>query len=118
MYCETILLIRRRKSTRSRKEECFSPVAVVTCQDEDSNKYFEGVTWSADDCTQCTCNGGNINCSRELSLLTSPQQETVRDDCNQKECNVARYVQKNHGVCKGELVSRGVFLGNAVRIYQ
>ncbi|XP_015780085.1 PREDICTED: uncharacterized protein LOC107357960 [Acropora digitifera] len=80
----------------------------VTCQDEDGNQYFEGATWSVGSCMQCACISGIIRCSREVSLvkfleltpLENQRSLTVfTERCNQPECNVAKYMEKNTGVC-------------------
>ncbi|KAJ7376737.1 hypothetical protein OS493_032792 [Desmophyllum pertusum] len=55
--------------------DCLKDVSIqnctseVTCQDEESNQYFEGATWSVGDCLQCSCYNGSINCTRELYVL-------------------------------------------------
>ncbi|XP_015753284.1 PREDICTED: kielin/chordin-like protein [Acropora digitifera] len=80
----------------------------VTCQDEDDNQYFEGTTWSVGSCMQCTCISGIIRCSREVSLVKFLELTPLEDQpsftvftewCNQPECNVAKYMEKNAGVC-------------------
>ena len=74
---------------------------------------------------QCACVSGIIQCSREVSLinykfleLTQLEHQPIRavaftDSCNQPECNVANYVEKNAGVCHGKLpvafVADGIF---------
>ena len=83
----------------------------ITCQDEDSNQYFEGATWSIGKCIECRCVQGNIHCSRKL-VLTSFQlfTQTIQkasetaftEDCNQMECNVATYMKENNGICRGK----------------
>ena len=76
----------------------------ITCQDEDSNQYFEGATWPVGKCIECRCVQSNIHCSRELvvtSLLLTIQN-TFAENCSQAECNVATYLKKNSGVCHGK----------------
>lgn len=83
----------------------------ITCQDEDSNQYFEGATWSVGKCIECSCVQGKIHCSRKLvftSFLIFTQkikkasENTFTEDCNQTECNVAIYMTRNNGVCHGK----------------
>jgi len=73
---------------------------VVTCEDENSHKYFEGATWSVGSCIQCTCQNGKIYCTRAIRIITS-KQENITESCNQTICNVANYVEVHLGVCKG-----------------
>ena len=47
----------------------------VTCQDEDGNQYFEGATWSVGSCMHCACISSIMQCSREVSLVTSLENE-------------------------------------------
>ncbi|XP_015780086.1 PREDICTED: kielin/chordin-like protein [Acropora digitifera] len=83
-------------------QNCFSE---VTCQDEDGNQYFEGATWSVGSCMQCACVSGIIQCSRVVSLVSFLKLNqpigavTFTESCNQSECNVAKYMEKNAGVC-------------------
>ena len=61
---------------------------------------------------QCACTSGIIQCSRKVSLvkfleLTPPEDPpigavTFTESCNQPECNVAKYMEKNAGVCHGK----------------
>lgn len=60
---------------------------------------------------QCACISGIIRCSREVSLvkfleltpLENQRSLTVFTEwCNQPECNVAKYMEKNTGVCHGK----------------
>ena len=88
------------------------PFYEVTCQDEDGNQYFEGATWSIGSCMQCECTSGIIHCSRKVSLVKflelAPLENplihavTFTELCNQSECNVAKYMEKNAGVCYGK----------------
>jgi len=87
----------------------FSPE--ITCQDEDSNQYFEGATWSVGKCMECKCVQGKIQCSRKLVLasfllftqtIQNASEITFTEDCNQMECNVATYMKRNNGVCHGK----------------
>ncbi|XP_044169377.1 uncharacterized protein LOC122953512 [Acropora millepora] len=77
----------------------------VTCQDEDGKQYFEGATWSVGSCMLCACLSGIIQCSREVWLVTFLELTqpigavTFTESCNQPECNVAKYMEKNAGVC-------------------
>ncbi|XP_068742842.1 uncharacterized protein [Montipora capricornis] len=82
----------------------------LTCQDEDGLQYFEGASWSVGACMQCSCKSGLIQCSRKIVLekfleLIPLQnrridaQVTFTERCNQSECNVARYTEKNADVC-------------------
>ena len=58
---------------------------------------------------QCACTSGIIQCSRKVSLvkfleLTPLKNQpigavTFTESCNQSECNVAKYMEKNAGVC-------------------
>ena len=95
----------------------------VTCQDEDGKQYFEGATWSVGSCMLCACLSGIIQCSREVWLVTflelTPLKNqpigavTFTESCNQSECNVAKYMEKNAGVCHGKFpvafVADGIF---------
>ena len=79
----------------------------VTCQDEDGNQYFEEATWSVGSCMHCACISGIMQCSREVSLVTFLENQpigavTFTQRCNQPECNVAKYMEKNAGVCHGK----------------
>ena len=80
----------------------------VTCQDEDGKQYFEGATWSVGSCMLCACLSGIIQCSREVWLVTFLELTqpigavTFTESCNQPECNVAKYMEKNAGVCHGK----------------
>ncbi|XP_068742843.1 uncharacterized protein [Montipora capricornis] len=85
-------------------------VSELTCQDEDGLQYFEGASWSVGACMQCSCKRGSIHCSRKIVLekfleLIPLQnrrigaQVTFTERCNQSECNVARYTEKNADVC-------------------
>ncbi|XP_068742841.1 uncharacterized protein [Montipora capricornis] len=85
-------------------------VSELTCQDEDGLQYFEGASWSVGACMQCSCKSGLIQCSRKIVLekfleLIPLQnrridaQVTFTERCNQSECNVARYTEKNADVC-------------------
>ncbi|CAH3158048.1 unnamed protein product [Pocillopora meandrina] len=78
----------------------------VTCRDEDFNHYFEGSTWRVGDCMQCACNQGKIHCSRKLRLAPFSKfgyEDVLKyietDNCNQTECNVAKFMKKKHRVC-------------------
>ena len=61
---------------------------------------------------QCACISGIIQCSRKVSLvqfleLTPPENQpigavTFTESCNHPECNVAKYMEKNAGVCHGK----------------
>ena len=60
---------------------------------------------------QCACKSGIIRCSREVSLvkfleltpLGNQRSLTVfTERCNQPECNVAKYMDKNADVCHGK----------------
>ena len=84
----------------------------VTCRDEDSIQYFEGATWSVGSCIQCSCTQGKIRCKRELLLVSFLQlggqkpavilnEPNFSENCDQFECNVANFMKKNNGVCKG-----------------
>ena len=84
----------------------------VTCRDEDSIQYFEGATWSVGSCIRCSCSQGKIGCSRGLLLVSFLQLEGQKpavlmnepifiENCDQFECNVANFMKKNNGVCKG-----------------
>ena len=84
----------------------------VTCRDEDSIRYFEGATWSVGSCIQCSCTQGKIRCKRELLLVSFLQlggqkpavilnEPNFSENCDQFECNVANFMKKNNGVCKG-----------------
>ena len=83
----------------------------VTCQDEDSNQYFEGATWSVGECMKCSCLVGTIRCSRKVVYVTflnlTPKNGLASDlnfdeDCSQPKCNVAEYMRTNKGICNGE----------------
>ncbi|XP_020603383.1 uncharacterized protein LOC110042360 [Orbicella faveolata] len=52
-----------------------------TCQDEDSNQYFEGATWSVGKCIECRCVQCKIQCSRKLRRLvkTRTRINTLRE---------------------------------------
>ncbi|XP_068742855.1 low-density lipoprotein receptor-related protein 4-like isoform X2 [Montipora capricornis] len=81
----------------------------LTCQDEDGLQYFEGASWSAGACMQCSCKRGSIHCSRKIVLekflelipLQNRRKsgKSFTERCNQPECNVARYTEKNADVC-------------------
>ena len=72
---------------------------------------------------QCACTSGIIQCSRKVSLvkfleLTPLENQligavTFTESCNQSECNVAKYMEKNAGVCHGKFpvafVADGIF---------
>ena len=82
----------------------------ITCQDEDSNQYFEGATWSVGKCIDCRCVQGTIYCSRKVVLasfllftqkLQVANEVTFTEYCNQTECNVATYIKRNKGICHG-----------------
>ena len=83
----------------------------VTCRDEDSIQYFEGATWSVGSCIQCSCTQGKIRCTRELLLVSflqlGGQKPKFSDNCDQFKCNVANFMKKNDGVCKGQFVTLG-----------
>ncbi|XP_022807821.1 cysteine-rich motor neuron 1 protein-like [Stylophora pistillata] len=72
----------------------------VSCQDEKSNQYFEGVTWSVGNCIQCSCRAGKIHCKREISVINSLEEESLTEYCIQNECDVFRFLAKNRGKCK------------------
>jgi len=83
----------------------------ITCQDEDSNQYFEGATWSTGKCIECRCVQGKIQCSRKLILTSfllftqttqNAGETSFTEDCNQLECNVATYMKINNGICRGK----------------
>ncbi|XP_068742853.1 low-density lipoprotein receptor-related protein 4-like isoform X1 [Montipora capricornis] len=84
-------------------------VSELTCQDEDGLQYFEGASWSAGACMQCSCKRGSIHCSRKIVLekflelipLQNRRKsgKSFTERCNQPECNVARYTEKNADVC-------------------
>ena len=72
---------------------------------------------------QCACTSGIIQCSRKVSLvkfleLTPLKNQpigavTFTESCNQSECNVAKYMEKNAGVCHSKFpvafVADGIF---------
>lgn len=72
---------------------------------------------------QCACTNGIIQCSRKVSLvkfleLTPLENQligavTFTESCNQSECNVAKYMEKNAEVCHGKFpvafVADGIF---------
>ena len=72
---------------------------------------------------QCACTSGIIQCSRKVSLvkfleLTPLENQPIRavtftESCNQWVCNVAKYMEKNAGVCHGKFpvafVADGIF---------
>lgn len=88
----------------------FSPEKA--CQDEASNWYFEGATWSVGKCIECRCVQRKIHCSRKLVLasfqlfdrkIRKDDEITFTEDCNQTElCNVASYLKRNNGICHGK----------------
>ena len=97
-------------NSKSFKFAClfFSPE--ISCQDEGSNQYFEGATWSVGKCIDCRCAQGTISCSRKIILasfllftqkLQLANEITFTEDCNQTECNVAKYIKRNKGICHG-----------------
>ena len=61
---------------------------------------------------QCACTSGIIHCSRKVSLVKflelTPLENppihavTFTELCNQSECSVAKYMEKNAGVCYGK----------------
>ena len=63
---------------------------------------------------QCACTSGIIHCSRKVSLVKflelTPLENppihavTFTELCNQSECNVAKYMEKNAGVCYGKFL--------------
>ena len=68
---------------------------------------------------KCACVHGKIQCSRTvvfvsfLQLTSSPVPRLASDQkftehCNQTECNVAKFMMLNKGVCNGELF-QGIF---------
>lgn len=78
--------------------------SVVTCKDEESNKYFEGATWYAGICINCSCHGGNIYCTKVVRVINSRNsEEIITEYCEQTGCDVAKYVKINNGVCEGRL---------------
>ncbi|XP_068709170.1 uncharacterized protein [Montipora foliosa] len=81
-------------------------VSELTCQDEDGLQYFEGASWSVGACMQCSCKRGSIHCSRKVVLEKfleliplQNRRKSFTERCNQSECNVARYTEKNADVC-------------------
>ena len=90
---------------------CALLLSVVTCQDEDSNQYFEGTTWSVGSCIKCSCAQGKIHCSRTAVLVSFLQlsglvivasDQTFTEYCNQTSCNVASFVKANKEICYGK----------------
>ena len=60
---------------------------------------------------QCKCMSGIIRCSRDVTLVkfleltpleNQPSLTVFPEWCNQPECNVAKYMGKNAGVCHGK----------------
>ena len=61
----------------------------------------------------CECISGVIRCSREVLLVkfleltpleNQPSLTVLNEWCNQAECNVAKYMEKNAGVCHGKFL--------------
>lgn len=75
------------------------PTSEVTCQDEESNRYFEGTSWSVGDCMKCSCNNGNIKCTRKVSIPSF--NEILTEHCNQTDCRVASFIKETKSACKG-----------------
>ena len=84
---------------------------------------------------QCACTSGIIQCSRKVSLvkfleLTPLKNQpigavTFTESCNQSECNVAKYMEKNAEICHGkfpvafvadEIFYRGTFTSTSTDI--
>ena len=105
---------------------CALLLSVVTCQDEDSNQYFEGTTWSIGSCIKCSCAQGKIHCSRTAVLVSFLQlsglpvfasDQTFIEYCNQASCNVVSFVKANKGICFGKFRQQqpGADLGGGCR---
>ncbi|CAH3022119.1 unnamed protein product, partial [Porites evermanni] len=98
----------RNSSNCSQNLNIDNCLSVVTCQDEDSNQYFEGTKWSVGSCIKCSCAQGKIHCSRTAVLVSFLQlsglvvvasDQTFIEYCNQTSCNVASFVKANKEIC-------------------
>lgn len=70
------------------------------CSDEESNLYFEGVTWSVSDCIKCECSLGLISCTKTMTFLTSTIVHI--EHCNQPNCSVVAFLNSHKRYCQGK----------------
>ena len=75
-----------------------------TCSDEESNLYFEGVTWFVSDCIKCECSRGLISCVKAMTFLTSTIVHI--EHCNQPNCNIVAFLNSHKHYCQGKHMSR------------
>ncbi|XP_067038168.1 uncharacterized protein [Acropora muricata] len=69
-----------------------------TCSDEESNLYFEGVTWFLSGCIKCECSLGLISCVKRMTFLTSTVEDI--EHCNQPNCNIVAFLNSHRSYCQ------------------
>ncbi|XP_068746819.1 uncharacterized protein [Montipora capricornis] len=69
------------------------------CSDEETNCYFDGVTWSVGDCIECRCIKGLISCTKTMTFVTSTTEQRI-EQCSQPNCNIVDFLNSQKQVCK------------------
>ena len=75
------------------------------CSDEETNCYFDGVTWSVGDCIECRCIKGLISCNKTMTFVTSTTEQRI-EQCSQPNCNIVDFLNSQKQVCKGKQTNR------------
>ena len=86
-----------------------------TCSDEESNLYFEGVTWLVSDCIKCECSLGLISCVKAMTFLTSTVVHI--EHCNQPNCNIVAFLNSHKHYCQGKHMSRSPITDRVLERY-